>query len=370
MQTFPRTTATRIEDPTYPSMLVSPAPDDASSIQPTVASDSQGEPFQDGLLLQGRSYSETSSSPRGAHPAQMVAPGESKVSRHHSSNSERRRAATDARKTTIKRFPTIMTPSYGPLGGRNGNGISRGLLLRQQFYSKTEKLTVLSPDMEAKIYERICRSLGEKYGSLERVTRAAVTIQKAYRGYKLRKYFDEIRREGTVQLSRSGSLDSKERRRFLSIMKDKAAAGTGTTRPMEGSHGDLQSNTCSEDAQNQESVPGSEGVWHQREGVVVVVRRTKSQNAVLTRRIREEEEDGEEDCGGIINWNRTVGAHLFNRSVAGGWYLCACVCCIVLMFMWEMRAVVCVVCVCGVCVRCGFVMRQNSGLEAVPICLQ
>ena len=79
--------------------------------------------------------------------------------------------------------------------------------------SSSSVLKYLSPDMEARIYEKICRSLGKKYGSLERATQAAVTIQKAYRGYKLRKHFDEIRKEGPMAIrQRMATVRDKNRK--------------------------------------------------------------------------------------------------------------------------------------------------------------
>ena len=88
--------------------------------------------------------------------------------------------------------------------------------------SSTSVLKYLSPDMEAKIYERICKSLGEKYGSLEGANRAALTIQKAYRGYKLRRHYEEIRRPSAV---RQRTATVRDRNRKLSIksrpMKDR-----------------------------------------------------------------------------------------------------------------------------------------------------
>lgn len=57
------------------------------------------------------------------------------------------------------------------------------------------ELELLSPDMEAKIREMICNGIGAKYGGLRRATRAATTIQRAYRDYRLRETFREIRQE-------------------------------------------------------------------------------------------------------------------------------------------------------------------------------
>ena len=86
-------------------------------------------------------------------------------------------------------------------------------------FSQKSNFDMLPPDLEARIYKKIRTSLGKKYGSLERVTQAAVTIQKAYRGYKLRKHFDEIRREGSSPMF---SLVTKERRQILSKVKQQA----------------------------------------------------------------------------------------------------------------------------------------------------
>ncbi len=67
--------------------------------------------------------------------------------------------------------------------------------LRREQSAFLRDLELISPDMEAKIREKICSAIGAKYGGLRRATRAATTIQRAYREYKLRKRFEEIRRE-------------------------------------------------------------------------------------------------------------------------------------------------------------------------------
>ena len=245
---------------------------------------------------------------------------------------QRQRSTTEVqRRTKIKRFPTIMTPSYG----KGGNGISRVSLLHRQFYSKTEKITVLSPDMEAKIHEKICRSLGAKYGSLERATEAAVTIQKTYRGYKLRRHFEEIRREGNVQLFRSSSLDARERRKYLTMgTKEKGAAdgdvecasgkaaggGGGGGKVVEVGNARPVLDKPVPPALSSSSLVTEGGRDAPAKGVApvgVVMRRSKSHSAVLTRQIREEgeeeEEVEEEEEEREYGWNRTVGVHLFNR---------------------------------------------------------
>ncbi len=77
-------------------------------------------------------------------------------------------------------------------------------------------LELLSPDMEAKIRQMICSAVGAKYGGLRRATRAATTIQRAYRDYKLRETFKEIQREKkemTLQGVRGGHRPSILRRK-------------------------------------------------------------------------------------------------------------------------------------------------------------
>ena len=57
------------------------------------------------------------------------------------------------------------------------------------------ELELISPDMEARIRDKICNAIGEKYGGREVATKAAITIQHAYRQYKIKRRFLEIRRE-------------------------------------------------------------------------------------------------------------------------------------------------------------------------------
>ena len=82
-----------------------------------------------------------------------------------------------------------------------------------------KELELISPDVEAKIREKICKAIGSKYGGLQKATRAAITIQRAYRQYKLKKRFDEIRKEANKLRKRA--LSMKDTRRRPSILRNK-----------------------------------------------------------------------------------------------------------------------------------------------------
>ena len=82
-------------------------------------------------------------------------------------------------------------------------------------------LELFSPDMEIKIHEKICKTIGAKYGGLPRATRAATSIQRAYREYKLHKRFEEIRKEASTMRKRAQSMSIKDPRRRPSILKKK-----------------------------------------------------------------------------------------------------------------------------------------------------
>ena len=71
-----------------------------------------------------------------------------------------------------------------------------------------QDLTYLSPDMEMRIQEMMHKAIGQKYGGLERAVKAATCIQIAYREYKIRKRFKEIRRQ---------QQDTMVRRRAFSV---------------------------------------------------------------------------------------------------------------------------------------------------------
>ena len=75
-----------------------------------------------------------------------------------------------------------------------------------------KELELISPDVEAKIREKICKAIGNKFGGLQRATQAAITIQRAYRQYKLKKRFDEIRKEASQMRRRAISMINTHRR--------------------------------------------------------------------------------------------------------------------------------------------------------------
>ena len=84
---------------------------------------------------------------------------------------------------------------------------------------KFQALELFSPDMELRIREKIYSAIGKKYGGLPRASRAAVVIQTAYRQYKLKKRYDEIRKEASHMRKRAQSL--KNPRRNTSIIRKK-----------------------------------------------------------------------------------------------------------------------------------------------------
>ena len=208
-------------------------------------------------------------------------------------------------------------------------------LLPLQFAQKSQEITIWSPDMEARIYKKIRTSLGEKYGSLERVTQAAVTIQKAYRGYKLRKHFDEIRREGTAQVSRRSNVAAKERRQMLrqqavDLYELDLMLGVDDVKSSDvcGHLGVPSGGAPDDDALV--ALADSNGDVHKLESSTrtgcakLTLKRSKSLlTTKLTKSLHdegeggvvEEEEEEEEEEDETARWKRTVGVHLFNRWV-------------------------------------------------------
>ena len=189
-----------------------------------------------------------------------------------------------------------------------------------QFVQQPQSLAMLSPDMEAKIYEKIRTSLGEKYGSLERATQAAVIIQKAYRGYNMKKRFDEICREGSCPRSRLSSVVAK----VLPMVKQEAV-----DLPDIGSMTDVSDDVVLSDICNKQCVleggplkPDAlteDGSWVHHHlgspracGASSVLRRSKSLTSPVTRIVLVEdwEEEGEDETA---PWDRMVGVYLFNR---------------------------------------------------------
>lgn len=57
-----------------------------------------------------------------------------------------------------------------------------------------EDLELISPEIESWFRGKIIRDLEKKYGGAEKANKAALTIQTAYRGYKLNRRFKEIRK--------------------------------------------------------------------------------------------------------------------------------------------------------------------------------
>lgn len=80
-----------------------------------------------------------------------------------------------------------------------------------------KELELISPDVEARIREKICKAIGAKYGGLGKATKAAITIQRAYRQYKLKKRFEEIRQEANKLRKRA--LSMKDTRRRPSVLR-------------------------------------------------------------------------------------------------------------------------------------------------------
>ncbi len=122
-------------------------------------------------------------------------------------------------------------------------------LRREAMRNKTEKpstftgsqregrmeLELLSPEMEAKIQEITRHAIGRKYGGTRRSTRAATTIQRAYRDFKLHEKFKEIQREKQEMTLRTSSVKGGHR---PSILRRKQA-GDGFQRKhrqVEGAH--------------------------------------------------------------------------------------------------------------------------------------
>ena len=218
---------------------------------------------------------------------------------------------------------------------------TRKNMLPLKFVQTTENITTFSPDMEARIYDKICKSLGRKYGSLERANQAAATIQKAYRVVKLRRHFVEIRREGGAgagPMSRRSSVVARERWGVASIVKQQALdvsddvdslADASDSAPSEyapssfdGQFENVYEMEAMEDSFGGGGGGGGDGGGG---GGMKRLRRCQSMSMTTTRTLRverrveeEEEEEGKEESGGsksneMAYWNRLVGIQLFNR---------------------------------------------------------
>ena len=76
---------------------------------------------------------------------------------------------------------------------------------------KFQRLELFSPDMELRIREKICSGIGTKYGGIRRATQAAIVIQTAYRQYKLKKRYEEIRKEAIQMRKRAQTMNHPHR---------------------------------------------------------------------------------------------------------------------------------------------------------------
>jgi hypothetical protein len=87
-----------------------------------------------------------------------------------------------------------------------------------------KELELISPDFESKIRDKITKSVGDKYGGLEKATQAAIKIQQSWRQFKLRSRFQKIKQQNKTQLQqqlRKRAQTMRNPRRRPSIMKKK-----------------------------------------------------------------------------------------------------------------------------------------------------
>ena len=85
-----------------------------------------------------------------------------------------------------------------------------------------KELELISPDFESKIREKINKSVGDKYGGLEKATQAAIKIQQSWRQFKLRTRFQKIKQQNKSQLQlqlRKRAQSMRDPRRRPSILK-------------------------------------------------------------------------------------------------------------------------------------------------------
>ena len=90
-----------------------------------------------------------------------------------------------------------------------------------------KELELISPDFESKIRDKITKSVGEKYGGLEKATQAAIKIQQSWRQFKLRSRFQKIKQQTKSQLQqqlRQRAQTMRNPRRRPSIMKKRKRA--------------------------------------------------------------------------------------------------------------------------------------------------
>ena len=94
---------------------------------------------------------------------------------------------------------------------------------RQDRTIQIQGLELFSPNVEARIREKVCRAIEVKYGGQS--TQAAISIQRAYRDYKLKKRFEEIRREASQMRKRAESLRADPIRRPSIVRKRRELNG-------------------------------------------------------------------------------------------------------------------------------------------------
>ncbi|KAL5516067.1 hypothetical protein EMCRGX_G001330 [Ephydatia muelleri] len=115
----------------------------------------------------------------------------------------------------------VLQPEEAATKGKKRHGThtkTRGSMVDDQ----ARRMTLLSSDMETNLQDRIVKTITLRYGDLERVQRAALCIQRAYRAYTLRKHYRILVRQGPAIMRRRtntgvGAAEGKGAKR-LSVM--------------------------------------------------------------------------------------------------------------------------------------------------------
>ena len=115
----------------------------------------------------------------------------------------------------------VLQPEEVATKGKKRHGThtkTRGSMVDNQ----ARRMTLLSSDMETNLQDRIVKTITLRYGDLERVQRAALCIQRAYRAYTLRKHYRILIRQGPTIMRRRtntgvGATEGKGAKR-LSVM--------------------------------------------------------------------------------------------------------------------------------------------------------
>ena len=115
----------------------------------------------------------------------------------------------------------VLQPEEAATKGKKRHGThtkTRGSMVDNQ----ARRMTLLSSDMETNLQDRIVKTITLRYGDLERVQRAALCIQRAYRAYTLRKHYRILVRQGPAIMRRRtstgvGAAEGKGAKR-LSVM--------------------------------------------------------------------------------------------------------------------------------------------------------